>query len=145
MRLFRLVDRAYLSTEGRHRPVDFAVLTQLLSIDIVGDMTFGEPFGFLDEGRDIYEWVAWNEGFFPVASTAATLPFLARLVQTWPFSELLPKPSDPVGLGRFIRFAQETIDERFQPKAEARRDMIALFLKHGATREEATGEALVQV
>ena len=139
------MDRAYLSTEGRHRPVDFAVLTQLLSIDIVGDMTFGEPFGFLDEGRDIYDWVAWNEGFFPVASTAATLPFLARLTQSWPFSELLPKPSDPVGLGRFIRFAQDAIDERFEPKAEARRDMITLFLKHGATREEATGEALVQV
>ncbi|KAK8078725.1 hypothetical protein PG994_002532 [Apiospora phragmitis] len=43
------------------------------------------------------------------------------------------------------RFAQDSVDERFGPNAEARRDMIAMFLKHGASKEEATGEALVQV
>lgn len=43
------------------------------------------------------------------------------------------------------RFAGDTLNERFQPDAEPRRDMIAQFLRYGATREEATGEALVQV
>ncbi|KAK8112432.1 Cytochrome P450 monooxygenase lolP1 [Apiospora sp. TS-2023a] len=144
-RLIDLVDRKYLSTNGAYQPVDFAVLSQLLSIDIVGDMCYGKPFGFLDDGKDIYDWVKWNEGFFPIASTAATLPNLSKIVQTWPMSELLPKPRDAVGLGRFIKFAQDSIDERFGPGAEARRDMIAMFLKHGANKEEATGEALVQV
>ncbi|KAI1631219.1 cytochrome P450 [Biscogniauxia mediterranea] len=94
---------------------------------------------------DIHDWVNWNEKFFPIASTAATLPFLGQVVQTWPFSELLPKPTDAVGLGRFIKFTEDTLNERFQPDAEPRRDMIAQFLRYGATREEATGEALVQV
>ncbi|KAI1334087.1 pisatin demethylase [Xylariaceae sp. FL0016] len=144
-RLFELIDRKLLSGDNKYVPVDFAVLSQLLAIDIVGDMTYGKPFGFLDEGHDIYDWVKWNEGFFPIASTAATLPFLGKLFQTWPFSEALPKPSDRIGLGRFIRFARETIEERFEPDAKPRRDMIAQFLRYGATKDEATAEALVQV
>ncbi|KAI0601996.1 pisatin demethylase [Biscogniauxia sp. FL1348] len=144
-RLFDLIDRQFLSGDDTYKPVDFAILTQFFAIDTVGDMTYGKPFGFLDEGKDIYDWVNWNEKFFPVASTAATLPFLGQVVQTWPFSELLPKPTDAVGLGRFIKFAEDTLNERFQPDAEPRCDMIAQFLRYGATREEATGEALVQV
>ncbi|CRK27467.1 hypothetical protein BN1708_004365 [Verticillium longisporum] len=108
-------------------------------------MTFGKPFGFLDKGEDIYDWIKWNEGFFPIASTAATLPFLASLVQKWPFSEALPKPTDKEGLGCFIKAAQDTLDERSEPGAQPRNDMIAQFLKHGATKAEATSEALVQV
>ncbi|KAM0331277.1 hypothetical protein ACHAQA_002947 [Verticillium albo-atrum] len=144
-RFFRVIDDKYVTTTGDHKSLDLAVITQFLALDIVGDMTFGKPFGFLDEGEDIYGWIKWNEGFFPIASTAATLPFLASLVQKWPFSEALPKPTDKVGLGRFIKVAEDTLDERFQPGAEPKRDMIAQFLKHGATKQEATSEALVQV
>jgi hypothetical protein len=83
--------------------MDLAVLTQFLALDVVGDMTFGAPFGFLDKGEDIYDWIEWNEGFFPIASTCATFPFLAAVFQTWPFSEALPKPADKKGLGPFIK------------------------------------------
>ncbi|KAI1504700.1 pisatin demethylase [Biscogniauxia marginata] len=144
-RLIDLIDRKFLSSDESYKPVDLAIISQLFAIDIVGDMTYGQPFGFLDEGKDIYDWVDWNESFFPIFSTAATLPFLGQLVQTWPFSELLPKPTDSVGLGRFIKFAEDTLDERFQPDAEPRCDMISQFLRYGATKDEATGEALVQV
>ncbi|KAI5922876.1 pisatin demethylase [Camillea tinctor] len=104
-RLFELIDRQFLSRDETYKPVDFAILTQLFAIDTVGDMTYGKPFGFLDEGKDICDWVNWNEKFFPAASTAATLPLLGQVVQTWPFSELLPKATDAVGLGRFINVA----------------------------------------
>ena len=43
------------------------------------------------------------------------------------------------------RAAQDTLEERFRPDAEPKHDMIAQFIKHGATKEEATSEALVQV
>ncbi|KAM0275917.1 hypothetical protein ACHAQH_007259 [Verticillium albo-atrum] len=144
-RFFRIIDEQYITTPSDHRPLDLSVITQFLALDIVGDMTFGKPFGFLDKGEDIYDWIKWNEGFFPIASTAATLPFLAGLVQKWPFSEALPKPTDKDGLGCFIKAAQDTLEERFQPGAKPRNDMITQFLKHGATKEEATSEALVQV
>ena len=43
------------------------------------------------------------------------------------------------------RAAQDTLEERFRPDAEPKHDMIAQFIKPGATKEEATSEALVQV
>ncbi|KAH6686968.1 pisatin demethylase [Plectosphaerella plurivora] len=144
-RFFRIVDEQYIAGPGEYRPMDLSTMTQFLALDIVGDMTFGKAFGFLDEGRDIFDWIEWNEGFFPIASTCATLPFLATLFQTWPFSEALPKKTDAKGLGRFIKAAEDTIDERSQPGAEQRRDMMAIFLKNGISKEEATSEALVQV
>lgn len=80
-RLFRIIDEQYLCTDGTHRVIALAVLTQFLALDIVGDMTFGKPFGFLDQGTDVFGWLKWNEGFFPIASTCETFPFLAKLVQ----------------------------------------------------------------
>lgn len=103
-RMVRIIDEQYVIKAGEHKPMDLAVITQFLALDIVGDMTFGKPFGFLDEGKDIYGWVEWNEGFFPIASTCATFPFLASMVQTWPFSEALPKATDKTGLGCFIKY-----------------------------------------
>ncbi|EEY23928.1 benzoate 4-monooxygenase cytochrome P450 [Verticillium alfalfae VaMs.102] len=147
-RFFRIIDGQYITTPSDHKPLDLSVITQFLALDIVGDMTFGKPFGFLDKGEDIYDWIKWNEGFFPIASTAATLPFLASLVQKWPFSEALPKPTDKDVCQTNSprrRAAQDTLDERFEPGAQPRNDMIAQFLKHGATKAEATSEALVQV
>lgn len=43
------------------------------------------------------------------------------------------------------RAAEETLDERFEPDAKPKRDMIDKFLRQGATKSEATSEALVQV
>lgn len=101
--MVRVLDDNYMSNNGDYKPLDLSVITQFLALDIVGDMTFGKPFGFLDEGKDIYGWIKWNESFFPIASTCATFPFLAKVVQKWPFSEALPKPTDKVGLGCFIK------------------------------------------
>lgn len=101
--MFRIIDEQYVVKAGEDKPMDLAVITQFLALDIVGDMTFGKPFGFLDEGKDIFGWIKWNEGFFPIASTCATFPFLATTVQTWPFSEALPKSTDKEGLGCFIK------------------------------------------
>jgi hypothetical protein len=105
LRYFNLIERKFLSDEDArvYKPVDFAFLSQLYSMDVVGDWTFGKPFGFLDDGLDIYGYIAWNEDFFPFVTMASTLPFLSKVLQTWPFSELLPKPTDAVGLGRFMK------------------------------------------
>jgi hypothetical protein len=51
----------------------------------------------------------------------------------------------PIAYSVGYRAAQDTLDERFKPDAEPKRDMIATFIKHGATKAEATSEALVQV
>ncbi|KXJ86496.1 hypothetical protein Micbo1qcDRAFT_219031 [Microdochium bolleyi] len=130
-RLFDLLERKHVNhstptTTTAAKRMDLSVITQFLALDIVGDMTFVKPFGFLDDGEDIYDWIRWNEGLF----------------QAWPFSKAFPKATDKTGLGCFIRVAQEPLEERFRPGAPPQRDMIDKFLKQGATKSEATGEAL---
>lgn len=146
-RFIGLIERKFLSDEDAHayRPVDFALISHLYSMDVVGDWTFGRPFGFLEDGVDIYGYIAWNEDFFPFVTMASTFPFLSNVLQTWPFSELLPKPTDIVGLGRFMKVAQEAVDERRMDEAGDRKDLMGIFLQHGLTKAEAVNEALVQV
>ncbi|KAI1880054.1 hypothetical protein JX265_001675 [Neoarthrinium moseri] len=147
LRFLHLIDRKYLSREdgGSYRPLDFARLSHLYSMDVVGDWTFGKPFGFLEEGEDIYDYIRWNEEFFPFVTMASTFPFLATLLQQWPFSEMLPKPSDPVGLGRFMKVAYDAIEERQKYGVDLRNDLMGIFLQHGVGKEDAVNEALVQV
>lgn len=104
-RLVDLIERKFVvrGTEPT-KLMDIAAITHFFSLDVIGDTTFGEAFGFLDEGHDGYGFLRWNEEFFSVAATAATLPIVGKVMQFWPFSEALPKATDPVGLGRFIGY-----------------------------------------
>ncbi|KXJ89626.1 pisatin demethylase [Microdochium bolleyi] len=147
IRLFSLIDRKYLNPRGAPpaKRLDLTITTNFFAIDLIGDISFGAPFGFLDDGEDVYDWIKWNEEFFPVASTCATFPILGELFQHWPFSLALPTREDKLGLGLFIKAADDTLDERSQPGAPLRKDMIALFLKNGANRTEAISTILVQV
>ncbi|KAM0811468.1 putative Pisatin demethylase [Seiridium cardinale] len=147
LRFIDLIERKFLSNEDGHlyKPVDFALITHLYSMDVVGDWTFGKPFGFLEDGIDIYGYIAWNEGFFPFVTMASTFPFLSKVLQTWPFSELLPKPTDSIGLGRFMKVAQDAIDERLSLDIDLRNDLLGIFLQHGLSKDQAVNEALVQV
>lgn len=110
-RLVDLIERKFVSrVDGGSgektapgQVMDIAAITHLFALDIVGDVTFGKEFGFLNEGDDSYGFLKWNEDFFTIASVLAVLPSLAWVTRLWPFSEALPKSTDPVGLGRFIR------------------------------------------
>jgi len=102
-RLVDLIGRKFVSDESQYRPVEFASLAHLFALDVIGEVTFGKAFGFLDEGEDIFGYLKWNEDFFPLMMPAATFARLARLTHRWPFSLVLPKATDDIGLGRFIR------------------------------------------
>lgn len=111
-RLVDLIERKFVSrVDGGSgektvpgQVMDIAAITHLFALDIVGDVTFGREFGFLDEGDDSYGFLKWNDDFFTIASVLAVLPSLAWVTRLWPFSEALPKSTDHVGLGRFIRW-----------------------------------------
>jgi hypothetical protein len=102
VRLLHLVDTRYISTKGDFRAVDFAVLVHYFAIDMIGALIYGAPFGFLDEGLDVFGYLKWNDDVLGALVTVSMLPWLSRIVQAWPFCLLLPKKGDKVGLGRFI-------------------------------------------
>ncbi|KAI1849485.1 hypothetical protein JX266_004980 [Neoarthrinium moseri] len=149
--LVALIDRKYVSRissgdkTGFCQIMDIAAITHLFALDIVGDITFGKAFGFLDEGYDFYGFLKWNKDFFSVAATSAVLPTLARAAQLWPFRGALPKATDPAGLGKFIRHSEEVVGARYKEGPDGRRDLVGMFMKMGVTKDEAVNQLLVSV
>ncbi|KAH8666839.1 pisatin demethylase [Xylariales sp. PMI_506] len=144
-RLIDLINEKFLSSDQEYKPLDLADILHLFTLDVVGDFTLGQPYGFLDEGKDSFGYLKWNQDFFPVVMTASTIHFLAKLVQLEPFARLLPKSTDSVGLGRFISVSKKAVDEHFQPGAKHNLDMVEIMRQHGVSKEEATNHALLQV
>jgi hypothetical protein len=102
VRLLGLVDRKFVSRGRAYRPVDAAVLMHYFAMDVIGAVSYGQEFGFLDEGVDIFEYLKWNDQVLVGLVLVSALPWLAKVAHTWPFSMALPKEGDAIGLGRFI-------------------------------------------
>jgi hypothetical protein len=101
-RLIKLIDTKYVSNDAEYRPVDFASLVHFFSMDVIGDITFGKPFGFLNQGIDIFGYLEWNDRFFKSMMTMATVPGITKVLYRPPMTWLAPKAGDKIGLGRFI-------------------------------------------
>lgn len=140
--LIDLIESKYVSTTAEHRPLDFAHRAVYFAIDVVGDVGFGAPFGFLANDRDMHDYVNTSVGFFPVFIVLTLIPALADLFHYWPLSLFLPREGDKVGFGRLMGFATSFVDRRFRDVADGKRgnDLMQSFIDHGMTREELTQE-----
>lgn len=97
-----LIDRKYISTISKSAPLDFAEKTQFFALDVIGDVSFGEPFGYLQQDEDLYQYNEINASSLPVMNIVSVYPWLGRIVHRWPFSLLLPHEEDQVGFGRLM-------------------------------------------
>lgn len=102
LNFIRLIDRKYISTTSESRPVDFAEKSQFFALDVIGDVSFGEPFGYLSKDEDLYNYNDINASSLPVMNMVSVYPWLGRIVHRWPLSMLLPKEEDQVGFGRLM-------------------------------------------
>jgi hypothetical protein len=55
--LVQLVNTTYTSTKDTVRPVDLAQMLQFFVIDVITDIAFREPFGFLKADRDVHRYI----------------------------------------------------------------------------------------
>jgi len=144
-RLVRLLEANYLSTPQQYRPVDFARKIQYFTLDVISDLAFGHPFGFMEQDADVYDFIKITRDFFPVAVLTGNIPSLVSLLHSPLFRGLLPKASDKLGFGAFIGVANRKVAERFEPDAVSQPDMLGSFIRHGLTQDEASRESLLNV
>ncbi|KAM0268743.1 hypothetical protein ACHAPA_004667 [Fusarium lateritium] len=140
-----LLETKYLSTEEACLPVDFAEKVQFFTLDVISDLAFGEPFGYLENDQDVFDFISITRSYFPVTLVMANLPIVVDLLHSRIFSGLLPKETDKLGFGAFIGVANKKVAERFAENAEPRADMMGSFIRHGLTQEEASRESLLNV
>lgn len=107
-RLISLLETKYLSTPDEYRPVDFAQKIQFLTLDIISDLAFGQPFGYVEQDDDVFDFIKITRAYFPVTLVIANIPSLVKLLHSWFFRGALPKESDKLGFGAFIGYAQRS-------------------------------------
>lgn len=143
--LCQLIERKYLSTEQDYKPLDFGRKAQYFTLDVISNVAFDEPFGFLDNDADIHRYIQTTEENLPAIILVSVLPWLNWALQSPLLKSLLPSEKDPIGLGKIIGIAKEVVGKRFGPDKKVQRDMLGSFIAHGLTQKEAESETLVQI
>ncbi|KAJ0307046.1 hypothetical protein COL5a_009483 [Colletotrichum fioriniae] len=121
------------------KPLDFGRKAQFFTLDVISDLAFGEPFGFVGSDSDMYEYIKTTEENLPVFMGMTVVPWVIRLFRYPLLRSMLPTEKDRLG------FAKRFSAERFGLDAKVQRDMLGSFVAHGLTQEEAESEILLQI
>ncbi|KAM0321505.1 hypothetical protein ACHAQA_010073 [Verticillium albo-atrum] len=83
--LVRLLEMRYVAT---NRPFDFGRKAQYFTLDVISDLAYGDPFGFLDKDADQYSYIRIAEGQFGIVAgsdtTATAIRSILLLIITTP-------------------------------------------------------------
>ena len=96
---------------------DLAPWTQYIAFDIVMDMLFSNPPGFLDRGKDVDGLIASLHALLVTASIVASFSILPRLILLpWINRLVAPRATDPSGPGAIHGLARKQIRQRKESK-----------------------------
>ncbi|TFB02282.1 hypothetical protein CCMA1212_005667 [Trichoderma ghanense] len=142
-----LLERKYVSSSGSGaaRPFDMAEKTQFFALDAIGDVSLGQPFGYLEKDQDLYQYNKINRTSLPVMNVVSVMPALASLVHRWPLRLLLPKEGDQVGFGRLMHFARSYVERRLDPKTPRAHDMMQAHIDNGMTKDDLIQQVLLSI
>ena len=103
--LINLISNKYVSKGSEYKQLDFAVIAQYFTMDVLTDVAFGEPFGYLANDEDMYEYIQTIRGFMPVLELQTNSPFTNMIMSSPLVKALLaPTAKDRTGMGPVIRY-----------------------------------------
>ncbi len=143
-RLVSLIRRKHLSNGEDLNATDFAPLSRYFTLDVITRLGMSQPFGYLDEGEDIFGYAKTVDDMVKKISFSMEIP-LARsfLLSPFVFKIIGPKTTDKEGLGKVMgyvpqptcprkdmadltldRVTKKAIAERYEKDAKPRDDMF---------------------
>jgi hypothetical protein len=90
-KLVKLLETKYLSVAKSYRPVDFALKTQFFTLDVISDLSFGKPFGYIDQDGDVFDYIKITSSLIPALTVLSNIPTLAKVLHSRLFRSSLPK------------------------------------------------------
>ncbi|RXG41783.1 hypothetical protein VDGE_30535 [Verticillium dahliae] len=102
--LVRLLETRYIATNCSF---DFGRKAQYFTLDVISDLAYGDPFGFLDEDADQYSYIQIAEGQFSMFLTLTIYPWIISFLSSPLLRSLLPTDQDLVGFGKFMGIVKE--------------------------------------
>jgi hypothetical protein len=107
------IERKYLSTSTQLRRADFARLAQYFTLDVISDLAYGAPFGYLENDYDVLGYIDTIDRYMPVLAILSTLPWAARFVNLgWVRKVTGPHPTDGHGVGKLMGYGSLQEDNR---------------------------------
>ncbi|KAL9109792.1 MAG: hypothetical protein Q9227_005661 [Pyrenula ochraceoflavens] len=113
---------------------DFAPWAVYMAYDIISEIGFGAPFGFVEQGADVGGLIQGFHDGLPAFGLMARLhPFTTWIKTTWVGEKyLVAKPEDESGIGTLMRFRDRLIAQRLADIAAGttggRIDLLQTFL-----------------
>lgn len=85
-----------------------------MTYDVISDLGFGGPFGFIEKGGDVGGLIKGFRDGLPLFGLLASLyPFTTWIKTTWIGTKfLVPNPADASGIGTLMRFRDGLLTER---------------------------------
>ena len=85
-----------------------------MTYDVISDIGFGGPFGFIEQGRDVGGLIQAFHDSLPLVGLLWSLhPFTTWIKTTWIGAKyLVAKPEDTSGVGTLMRFRDRLLTER---------------------------------
>ncbi|UPL00177.1 hypothetical protein LCI18_011111 [Fusarium solani-melongenae] len=119
------------------RVCDMAIWLQYYAFDVIGELTFGKPLGFLEQGKDISDIMLSLERNLDYAGMVGQMPWLDHLIVKNPIRRMMGGSAT----GAIAKFARECLDERLNrgdTKSEKplRRDFLTRFLEAKVTHPQ---------
>ncbi|KAM6538141.1 hypothetical protein FALCPG4_000026 [Fusarium falciforme] len=126
----------FQSLAGQGKPLDIAKWLQFYAFDVIGQITFSRPFGFMQEGKDVQGCISKLERYLIHGALFTVMP------EFWPLyylvNTLLSKVglAYPPGIGVFNEFVGSQIQDRLERGAQGQIDFVSRLQKMG--RDEST-------
>lgn len=98
------IEGRYLSTGQEYRPMELSEKIQFFALDVIGELAFGEAFGYMRDNTDVHEYLKMLNSTVPLMLIQANLPWMAKVLQSPVFRTLFPKEGDKLGFGAFIGY-----------------------------------------
>ncbi|KAJ2971015.1 hypothetical protein NQ176_g7899 [Zarea fungicola] len=140
-----MLQTKYTSTDSDIRPVDMAEKTQFLALDIIGDISVGKPFGYLEEDKDLYDYNEINMTSLPIMALVSVLPWLTDILHRWPFRLALPSEGDKVGFGRLMGLVTSFVESRMQATGGKDGDMMQIHIENGLAKRDLIQQGFVTI
>ncbi len=153
--LLNLIDTKYLSSsKSGIKPMDVARKFQFFTSDVISKLAFNAKFGDLNSDNDNFGYIHEVETLLPnILCSCLMGTWLDRLTRIGFLGLFAPSAKAKLGLGKVFGITDAQVAKRFdlegnplQSGEEAKRsDMLASFVRHGMTQEEAKRESVFQM
>ncbi|KAF2464741.1 cytochrome P450 [Lindgomyces ingoldianus] len=141
-----LIRRKYLSEGATMKKMDMGRKAQYFTLDVITKVSFGRAFGYLEQDKDVHDYVKTTDELVPWLTFFAVVPLAnAILNRSWVKEKLGPGPGDKSGVGRLMGVARDVVQERFGENKIEKQDMLGAFVRNGIPQRQIEAEVHFQI